>query len=370
MAGNNNGNVSKQNTANKKNTLLFINGSPLGKYESSQRRDYGIKNCDWDTTNEKWGCKNEIFAGDKASERGHHTFEVKTRQRVLLLKRRGEIILPMKEVGFIICLICLSLFFCCCAAPGQIATSTPQQQPNTYPAFIEDTPATQQAARDAWKKFLAELNLPDAKADLMPVLNSPRALPPELAGQIKLKTVPGNFGEVEAKEALRRFIEQAGSVLCASPIKLQDLSLVSFADEGNFYRAVFWQANYSYRIAENYGELRFVIGKNGELLQWNSSLLPIVSLPTRAEIKPQAIYEKMLGRQFSYTTIAGVRQSYKASKRADINLGDLIVYPKLEGNRLEIHLAYLVVVGSGTTWTVFIDAITGEELGVKQNFAS
>ena len=273
----------------------------------------------------------------------------------------------MKEIAFI---VWLTLMFCGCASSGQIAANTPQSQQTVYPPVVEDTPARQQAAQDAWKKFLSDWNLPNAKADLMPVLNSPRALPPELAGQIKLKTVPGNFGEVEAKEALRRFIEQSGSVLCGSPIKLQDLSLVSFADDGKFYRAVFWQANYAYRIAENYGELRFVVSKTGELLQLTSSLLPAVSLPTRAEIKPQTISEKLLGRQFSYTTIAGQPQSYKVVKRDDINIGDLVVYPKLEGARLEIHLAYPVIVGSGTTWTVFIDAITGEELGVKQNFQS
>lgn len=273
----------------------------------------------------------------------------------------------MKVIGFI---ICLTMVFCGCASPGQTAANTPQSQQAGYPPFVEDTPARQQSAREAWKKFLDEWNLPEAKADLMPVLNSPRALSPELSGQIKLKTSPGNFGEMEAKEALRQFIESSGAVLCSDPVSLRDLSLVSFADDGKFYRATFWQANYAYQIADPYGELRFVIGKTGELLQLNSSLLPAVSLPTRAEIKPQAIYEKLLGRQFSYTTIAGQPQTHKVANREDIKIGDLIVYPKLEGNRLEIHLAYPVVVGSGTTWTVFVDAVNGEELGVKQNFQS
>ncbi|MDX2041695.1 MAG: hypothetical protein SF097_10610 [Acidobacteriota bacterium] len=273
----------------------------------------------------------------------------------------------MKAIGYI---ICLALILAACASPGQIVSNTPQQQQTAYPPIIEDTPIRQQAAHEAWKKFLAELGLPDAKADLMPVLNSPRALPAELAGQIKLKTASDKFGEMEVKEALRQFIERFGSVLCSDPVSLRDLSLVSFADEGKFFRVAYWQANYAYQIAEPYGELRFVIAKTGDLLQWNSSLLPAVSLPTRSEIKPQAIYEKLLGRQFSHTTISGQPQTYKASSREAIKIGDLIVYPKLEGNRLELHLTYPVVVGNGMTWTVFMDAITGEELGVKQNFTS
>lgn len=273
----------------------------------------------------------------------------------------------VKAIGIVICLI---LVLAGCASPGQVATNTPQQQQTTYPPFVEDSPARQQAARDGWKKFLAEWNLPETKADLMPVLNSPRALPTELAGQIKLKIASDKFGEMEVKEALRQFIERFGSVLSSDPISLRDLSLVSFADEGKFYRVTYWQANYAYQIAEPYGELRFVVAKTGELLQWNSSLLPFVSLPTRAEIKSLAIYEKLLGRQFSYTTIAGQPQTYKVTKRDEIKINDLIVYPKLEANRLEIHLAYPVIVGNGMTWTVYVDAITGEDIDVKQNFAS
>lgn len=289
---------------------------------------------------------------------------------VLLLGNHDEIINSMKGIGFIICLIGLALMPGGCASPGQVTTNTPQSQQFIYPPFIEDTPARQQMARDAWKRFLADWSLPEVNADLMPVLNSPRSLPTELAGRIKLKSASNFFGEIEVKEALRQFIERSGSVLCGNSISLRDLSLVSFADEGKFFRVVYWQANYPHQIAEPYGELRLVVAKTGELLQWNSSLLPVVSLPTQATVKPLTLYEKLLGRQFSYTTIAGQPQSYKVVKRDDINIGDLVVYPKLEGARLEIHLAYPVIVGSGTTWTVFVDAITGEELGVKQNFQS
>lgn len=286
---------------------------------------------------------------------------------VLLLGNCDEIIQTMQEIGFI---ICLTLLLGGCASPGQVTTNTPQSQQTVYPPVIEDTPARQQAAREAWNQFLSDWSLPEVKADLMPVLNSPRSLPAELTGRIKLKIATNVFGEIEVKEALREFIEQSGSVLCGNSISLRDLSLVSFADEGKFFRVVYWQANYAYQIAEPYGELRLIVAKTGELLQWNSSLLPVVSLPTQATAKPLTLYEKLLGRQFSYTTIAGQPQTYKVTSREAIKINDLIVYPKLEANRLEIHLAYPVVVGSGMTWTVFVDAVTGAELDVKQNFAS
>ena len=266
--------------------------------------------------------------------------------------------------------LCLTLCFCACAAPGQVATNTPQQQQNVYPPVIEDTPERQQGLQEAWKRFLTEWRLPEVQPDLMPVLNTPRALPTELAGRININPKSSVLGEVEAKEALRRFIERSGTVLGDSSIGLGNLSLASFTNEGTFFRALYWQTNFPFQLAEGYGELRFTISKKGELLQMSSTLLPAVSLPMRAEITSKTVYDKLLGREFTYTTIAGQPQGYKLSRQEDIKIGELVIYPKLEGNRLKIHLALPVVVGKGMTWTVYVDAIKGDELGVKQNFAS
>lgn len=268
--------------------------------------------------------------------------------------------------------------FCACAAPGQVAVNTPGGRLQNYPPVIEDTPQRRQAALEAWKKLIAEFQLPEARPDLEPVLNTPRALPPALAGRIALQTKAGTFGELEAKEALRRFIERASGVLfpnhtngsSQSSIGLKDLSLVSFTNDGNFYRAVYRQANYPFPVSGGYGELSLAAGKNGALLQLNSRIIPVLDLPTRAEIAPQSLVDKMVGREFSYTTIAGQTISYKVANRSEISVRDLVVYPKQEGNRITIHLAYPVEAGQGTTWTVYVDAITGQEIDVKQNFAS
>lgn len=267
--------------------------------------------------------------------------------------------------------------FCACAAPGQVGGPLPGGK-QTYPPVIVDTPQRRQAALEAWKKLIAEFQLPAARLDLEPVLNTPRALPPEMAGRIALHTNAGAFGELEAKEALRRFIERASGVIfpnftngsSPSSVGLKDLSLVSFTNDGNFYRAVYCQANYPFPISGGYGELRLAIGKNGTLLQLSSRIIPALDLPTRAEIAPQSLVDKMVGREFSYTSIAGQLMSYKVTNRSEVSVKDLVVYPKQEGNRITIHLAYPVEVGQGMTWTVYVDAITGQEIDVKQNFAS
>ena len=275
-------------------------------------------------------------------------------------------------------ILMVASLLCACAAPGQGTVNTPGSGLQNYPPVIEDTPQRRQAAFEAWKKLIAEFQLPETRLDLEPVLNTPRALPAEIAGRISIQTKAGAFGELEAKEALRRFIERASGALfpnhtngpAQGSVGLKDLSLVSFTDDGNFYRAVYRQANYPFPISGGYGELRLAVGKNGTLLQLNDRIIPALDLPTRAEIAPQSLVDKMVGREFGYTNIAGQPLSYKIASSSEVTVKDLVVYPKQEGNRITIHLAYPVEVGQGTTWTVYVDAITGQEIDVKQNFAS
>ena len=283
----------------------------------------------------------------------------------------------MKEGPVIVLLYAILMIvatFGACAAPGQVGVNTPEGRLQNYPPVIEDTPQRRQSAQEAWNKFIAEFQLPVAKPDLEPVLNTPRALPSELTGRIALQTNSGPFGDLEAKEALRRFIERASVVLfpnhTTGSLGLKDLSLISFVSDGNFYRAVYRQANYSFPIANGYGELRLAVGKNGTLLQWGSRIIPVFDMPVRAEIAPQSIVDKMVGREFIYTTIAGQPVSYKVANSSEVSVKDLVVYPKQEGNKIRIHLAFPAEVGRGTTWTVYVDAITGQEIEVKQNFAS
>jgi len=279
----------------------------------------------------------------------------------------------MKKLSVFLSLVLLAG---ACAAPGQVDTNTPQSQAS-YPPVIQDSPARQTAVRDAWKQFLAEKGLPDASLELAPITDTPRALPTELAGRINLNTKQGKLGETELKEALRQFVDSSRLLLSGpngdektATLGLRDLSLASFTNDGSFYRAVYRQVNYPFPIVEGYGELRLTVGKNGELLQMSSTLLPNVSLPTRAEVKPQELRDKLVGREFTYTTFAGRPQSYRVTSADDIKVGELVIYPKITGNRLEIHLAFPVTAGQGMTWTVYVDAINGTELGAKQNFAT
>ena len=261
-----------------------------------------------------------------------------------------------------------------CTAPGQVGVKTPQQRGNDYPPTFELTAVQEQEAETAWRALLTEYQLPETKFDAEPVLNTPRALPLALAGRIKLGNTGAQLDELAAKEALRRFIERNIALLSGGrrelSVSLKDLSLMTFSNDSSMYRAVYQQRSFPYPLANGFGELTLVISKTGTLLQWNSRLLPKLELPTRTLIETKELPDKFVGRSFSYSGIAGQPLSYRVGKREDIVVKDLVVYPKQAGTRLTLHLAYPVEVGEGMTWTVYVDAVTGEELAARQNFAT
>jgi hypothetical protein len=279
----------------------------------------------------------------------------------------------------IIGLICLALA-CSCAAvnvsePG--AANKGARGP-AYPPVIEAGAAREQAAREAWGKFLSDRQISYVEPDFEPALFTPRALPAALAGRISVRPAGARadepLDEMKAKDLLRGFIERERAVLTgeggASTLTLRDLSLTSFGGDANTYRAVYQQTGYQFPIANGYGELRLTISKTGALLQMSSRLIRQVEFPTAPSVEPSAVGEKMVGREFTHTSIAGQPLSYRVTSREEVHVGGPVVYPKAEQSRLALHLAYPVEVGRGTTWTVYVDAVTGQEIGVRQNFAS
>jgi hypothetical protein len=289
----------------------------------------------------------------------------------LILHILREIIEDMPRFAAVA--ICL-LLICSCAAPARVRVDAPQEKEVNYPARFEAPPDRGQQVQGAWKNLLAALNLPFSPLDLDPVLNTPRSLPAELAGRINIAKKEREFGELEAKESLRSFIERARGILVGDPRDsakgVKDLSLVSFTGNGNSYRVVYQQASYSFPVANGYGELTLTVDKTARLIAWSSRLIPQLDLPANPSIDPAELAEKLVGREFTYTTIAGKLQTYKIAKREEIVTKDPVVYPKREGDKLTIYLAYPFDVGNGMTWTIYFDAIDGEELGVRQNFVS
>ena len=78
--------------------------------------------------------------------------------------------------------------------------------------------------------------------------------------------------------------------------------------------------------------------------------------------------KKVVGRTFSYTDVAGREQRTPIGDPNEVNVKRLVVLPIEKADAVEVHLAWEVVAGKSLSWTVYIDAVTGEELRVFQNF--
>ncbi len=264
------------------------------------------------------------------------------------------------------------------ASRGVAQTIKPALENPKYPSIIEASAARQQAAEDAWNAFLSEYRLTFVKPELEPIINTPRLLPVAIANLINLKSPDQKpdevLGEGQIKELLRRFIERYHAILSgdlrSSSLTLKDISLVAFSLDGNFFRATYQQMNYPFPLANGFGELKIAVSKTGNLLQLSSTILPPDEFPARAKIEAAEIKAKLANREFAYSNLAGQPMTYKVTQESEIEVHDLVVFPKRSENKLELHLAYPVEVGRGTTWTIYIDAISGKEIEVKQNFQS
>ncbi len=264
-----------------------------------------------------------------------------------------------------------------CAAPQQPAQQTSQSKEN-YPPNIEASPARQQAAEDAWNAFLTEYKIAFTKLEFEPILYTPHSLPAGIANQISINPPEQKAGEAlteaQAKEYLRRFIEHQHIVLSgdqrSSALGLKDISLINFSGDGNMYRASYQQMNFPFPLTNGFGELHITISKTGMLLQLSSTIVPTTEFVARPKIENAEIAKRFLGREFTYSNIAGQPMTYKVAQASEASVKDLVIFPDSKDQKLMLHLAYPVEVGRGTTWTVYIDAVTGEEISVKQNFQS
>lgn len=260
-----------------------------------------------------------------------------------------------------------------CAAPTQQSKSP--SAPN-YPPVIEASPTRQQAAEEAWNAFLSEYRLPYVKPELEPILYSPRSLPSTLANQINIRPsdekTSGPIDENKIKDYLRRFIDHYHAVLCgdqrASTLSLKDISLIQFSADSNMFHATYQQMNYPFPVENNFGKLKITVSKAGALLQLSSTIIPPMEFPARPKVEAAELSKKLVGREFTYSNFAGQPMSYKVAQESEISIKDLIIYPQVTEQKIILHLAYPVEVGRGMTWTVFVDAITGEEIASKQNF--
>lgn len=240
-----------------------------------------------------------------------------------------------------------------------------QRAKKNYPVVIKDSADLRARAEREWRRMLVAYEVPQTPPDLYPITNTPRSLL-GVAGGLKLSPVkPDPNDETFAlREAMKQFIDRWRDLLAVDP---EALSLTADDPSGDVHRLTFRQLNYPHPVAGNFGEMVASISKDGKLMQLDDRFVPVVELPVKPTLDRDVAAKKVAGRPFSYRDVAG-REQRSQIAAGEVTVKRLVVLPIEKGDALEVHLAWEVIAGKSLSWTVYIDAVNGEELRVAQNF--
>jgi hypothetical protein len=251
-------------------------------------------------------------------------------------------------------------------AGSEALTQVPGAEKQTYPAVIKDSADRRAKAEREWRRMLDSYTVPQTPPDLYPITNTPRSLV-GVSNGIKLlssKPEPGNE-RFALRQAMKAFIDRWRDLLAIDP---EMISLTGADASGDTERLTYRQANYAYPLAGNFGEMVAVISSDGRLMQLDDRFVPAVDLPIKPTIDREAAAKRVVGRTFSYTDIAGRVQRTQIGDAGEVNVKRLAILPIEKGDAVEVRLVWEVIAGRSLSWTVYIDAVTGEDVRVIQNF--
>jgi hypothetical protein len=236
-----------------------------------------------------------------------------------------------------------------------------------YPVTIKESPERRARAEREWRRMLETYNVPQTPPDLHPIIYTPRTL---LGVQSGIAIIPerqaGAIEPIALREALKGFFDRWRDLFGASSA---DLSLVSAEEQSeNTQRLSYRQSNYPYPVVGGFGEMVAVITQTGLLKQFDDRVIPLVEVPP-PQLDRQAAAQRVGGRTFTYSDIAGGEQRAQVGIN-EVTVKQLVIFPVEKGNAIEVYLAWEVTAGSALSWTIFVDALTGEELRTEQNFKS
>jgi len=242
--------------------------------------------------------------------------------------------------------------------------------PPNYPTTVVESAAHRDAARAQWTQLFESYGVPPERRkppELAPFTHTPTSILG--GGPIPLVAAAGAAVENEEGTRLlvREFIAKHADLL---GVAAGSLSLENVANAGQLgTRYTFVQAGAPFPIAAPAGRIDFVVSPKAEIIQINDTAIPVGELPATPRIAREAAEKLVLGKTFTYGDIAGRERSVTISDAAGVKASRLVVYARETEAALTIHLAWEVEAGSGgMTWTVYVDAVTGEVVGTRQNF--
>ncbi len=262
----------------------------------------------------------------------------------------------------LIVIIAVAILLVGCDASPQVPNTTQKN----YPAIIRDSTERREKAEREWRRMLDAYNVQQTPPDLNPISYTPHSLL-GVTGGIQMLTVKPEPGSesIALREAMKGFIDRWRELLGADT---SSISLTGGDNSEAVQRLIYRQVNYAFPVAGNFGEMVAVVSADGRLMQLDDRFIPVVELPLRPQIEREAVQKKVAGRTFTYTDIAGREQRTQIGGIDEVSVKRAVILPIEKSDMIEVHLAWETVAGKSLSWTVYIDAINGEELKVIQNF--
>lgn len=254
-----------------------------------------------------------------------------------------------------------------CGSSIQATVPSGTDVPANYPLTLVESPEHRDAMRAEWTRLFNTYGVPADRQkvpDLTPVLHTPHSILG--IGPIRLGTsATGALDDAEIRMLLRKFITDYSQLLGVVPSTLSLEGVTLVGGIGNRY--TFTQNGFGHPIAPPAGRLEFMVSPSGELIQMSVTSIPQAELP-EPRLSRAAAAERVVGKTFTYGDIAGRPQTVVISDPKHVVVKGLVVYPQSTESTVAIRLCWEVEAGDGMTWTVFVDAITGETVGTNQNF--
>jgi hypothetical protein len=262
-----------------------------------------------------------------------------------------------------------------CAANPSPDASSPRADEPAYPILLADSNGDMRNdALVQWTAFarrngIAAISTPD----LHPVTATLRSIPTLDKASLYLPKVGQGpaMSEEEMRESLRRFIAEAGSLLCGDP---QQLSLVARVDGADrLQEARYEQRAFRYPLRHGFGELKIRFRPDRRIIGLSSTCITETERVKRGLTglgqprigREQAMLE-LVDRTVNYIGADGHSQVYVISSKDKLTPGDLVIFPIMtQGDQpfIEFHIAWEFIVEANPGMAVYIDSINGELLG-------
>lgn len=262
-----------------------------------------------------------------------------------------------------------------CAALQPPNAGGPGPSGPPYPVILTEQSQRREAAVLAFNRIAQRsgpVNLTEGY--LQPVTATIKSLPADPGTPLYLPKVGSNaeMDEEEAREALRRFINEWRVLIGANPSQLSLIERVDRPDRTKI--ALYEQRAFRYPLRGDFGKLQIHFTASRRLLNLASSCIPDAERLqlALAGITPRLTAEDAIkhvrDRGVKYIDSFGNQQTFNVSGSNEINSRELVTYvlpSRLGADSLEIHIAWEVTVSNAPFKAVYADALNDEIIAVR-----